>query len=304
MKDPSSDEVASGRRFAFGKNWQRFLKVVNEERVRAAEQSLLSMLPLDSLSGKRFLDVGCGSGLFSLAARRLGASVVSFDYDPQSVACARELKRRYFPEDSNWRVEQGSVLDRDYVQSLGQFDVVYAWGVLHHTGDLWRAMEYAALPVADGGFLYVAVYNDQGAVSRFWRRVKRFYCSGPAGRVLVTTAFVPLFAVATAAVGLLRHGNPLAVFAEHKRRRGMSVVRDWVDWLGGYPFEVAKPEQVLDFYLPRGFVLVKLKTTNRLGCNEFVFQKRSELFGAGSEGGLRRADGAEDRCGSSQKPSA
>jgi 2-polyprenyl-6-hydroxyphenyl methylase/3-demethylubiquinone-9 3-methyltransferase len=72
-----------------------------------------------------------------LAARRLGATVHSFDYDPQSVACTAELKRRYFPEDGAWRVEEASVLDQDYLRRLGQFEVVYSWGVLHHTGVLW-----------------------------------------------------------------------------------------------------------------------------------------------------------------------
>src|ERR1044072_5239228 len=99
------------------------------------------MLEVDNLLGKKFLDVGSGSGLFSLAARRLGAQVHSFDYDPQSVACTGELRRRYFPDDLHWVVQQGSVLDQGYLASLGSFDVVYAWGVLHHTGAMWRALD-------------------------------------------------------------------------------------------------------------------------------------------------------------------
>jgi len=167
------DDVKSGRRFEFGKNWRRFLSTLNEERIQAAEASLKEMLGVDSLEGRRFIDVGSGSGLFSLAARRMGAEVFSFDYDPCSVACTKSLRDRYFADDPRWRVEEGSVLDAAYLEGLGRYDIVYSWGVLHHTGDMWRALEHVARLVAEGGLLFVALYNDQGARSRFWARVKR-----------------------------------------------------------------------------------------------------------------------------------
>ena len=121
-------EVASGERFEFGKNWSAFLAVLDDERIAKAEESLREMLEVESLEGKTFLDIGSGSGLFSLAARRLGATVHSFDFDSNSFACTQELRKRYFPNDANWRVEQGSALDADYVASLGKFDIVYSWG--------------------------------------------------------------------------------------------------------------------------------------------------------------------------------
>src|SRR5499433_2543356 len=141
-----AEEIARGERFEFGKNWIRFLEGVRDEQIFTAESSLKRMLEIDSLAGLSFLDIGSGSGLFSLAARRLGARVFSFDYDPASVACTAELRRRYFPGDRDWKVEQGSALDRDYMTSLGEFDVVYSWGVLHHTGSMWKALDYARLP--------------------------------------------------------------------------------------------------------------------------------------------------------------
>ncbi|SRR5579884_2106022 len=147
------DEIHRRDRFAFGANWAHFLKTLDEARIARAEESLQNMLGLKRLEGRRFLDVGSGSGLFSLAARRLGATVHSFDYDPQSVACTLELKRRYFPDDEQWQIEQRSVLDRTYLKGLGTFDVVYAWGVLHHTGAMWQACEYVADLVASGGAL-------------------------------------------------------------------------------------------------------------------------------------------------------
>src|SRR5688572_25243347 len=149
------DEVQAGERFTFGANWRRFLRLLDERRIERAEQSLCEMLECTRLDGRTFLDAGSGSGLFSLAARRLGASVVSFDYDPQSVACTAELKRRYFPGDTNWTVLEGSVLDEAFVRSLGQFDIVYSWGVLHHTGSMWRAIDVAQSAVRPGGRFFI-----------------------------------------------------------------------------------------------------------------------------------------------------
>ena len=126
-----AEQIASGERFRFGENWARFLWTLNAERIELAKVSLREMLDTGSLTDKTFLDAGCGSGLFSLCAHAMGARVRSFDFDPRSVACAAELRTRYGADDSGWTIEEGSILDADFVSSLGRFDVVYSWGVLH-----------------------------------------------------------------------------------------------------------------------------------------------------------------------------
>jgi 2-polyprenyl-6-hydroxyphenyl methylase/3-demethylubiquinone-9 3-methyltransferase len=265
----------SGYRFEFGKNWERFLSVLNEERISEAEKSLKQMLEIDDLREKSFLDIGSGSGLFSLAARRLGAKVHSFDNDVLSVACTMELERRFFPNDVNWTIEQGDVLNVDYVKSLGEFDVVYSWGVLHHTGAMWKALGNVAHLVIEGGKLFISIYNDQGNASRRWARLKVFYSkSGKLVKPIIVLGVGAYWEIRSALIRLMQFKNPLPFKHQDgkERERGMSVWHDLVDWVGGYPFEVAKPEQIFDFYRERGFVLTKLKTCGGgLGCNEFVF---------------------------------
>ena len=267
-------EIKSGNRFKFGDNWTRFLSKLDDERIEEAKSSLKRMLNVESLAGKTFLDVGSGSGLFSLAAKKLGARVHSFDYDPQSFACTKELKRRYFPEDNSWIVEEGSVLDADYLAGLGQFDIVYSWGVLHHTGQMWQALSNVAPLVTKGGELFIALYNDQGGASRRWKLVKRVYCSGWVGRIMMKFLFYPYFALGRFVADVLKRRNPFTSYSEYKKNRGMSVIHDWVDWLGGYPFEVSKPEEIFEMYRAKGFNLEKLKTcAGGLGCNEYIFTR-------------------------------
>jgi 2-polyprenyl-3-methyl-5-hydroxy-6-metoxy-1,4-benzoquinol methylase len=166
------------------------------------------------------------------------------------------------------------VLDRDYLRRLGAFDVVYAWGVLHHTGAMWDAIDCVASVVAPNGRLFVSIYNDQGAQSRIWKTVKKYYNqTTPLRRRVILSSASAYFGIRSLGAGLLLRGEA-ETRAEAGRARGMSRRHDLVDWVGGYPFEVARPEEVFDRLRDRRFRLLRLKTCGGgLGCNEFVFER-------------------------------
>jgi SAM-dependent methyltransferase len=258
-------------RFAFGRNWQNFLQFVDDDRIKAAEESLRSYL--GEVRGKTVLDIGSGSGLFSLAASRLRARVRSFDIDEAAVECTRELKRRYMPDNSDWTIEWGDVLERPFLDSLGKFDVVYSWGVLHHTGRMWDAIGNAAALVKPGGYFYIAIYNNQGGASRRWKWIKHKYnSSGALGRRALILAVGGYFETMRILVALRDRQNPFRRDSAWGSR-GMHRQTDLVDWVGGWPFEVATPDAVFEFCRVRGFSLERLKTCGGgLGCNEFLFK--------------------------------
>lgn len=262
-------------RFAFGENWARFLRKLNKERIVAAETALKEMLGVENLEGKRFLDIGSGSGLSSLAARRLGAEVLSFDYDRDSVGCTIELKRRFFPNDTSWRIERGSVLDVPFMESLGRFDIVYSWGVLHHTGAMWSALKISMERTRPNGLLFIALYNDQGLWSRVWWIIKFAYIKLP---TLLKRAYA--FAVWKAIyvlvilkyLFLLKPMKPIREARAYKPRRGMDQEADIIDWMGGFPFEVVGYEVLVDYMALHGYSLVRGNPNRAIGCSEFVFR--------------------------------
>jgi 2-polyprenyl-3-methyl-5-hydroxy-6-metoxy-1,4-benzoquinol methylase len=258
-------EVSEGQRFEFGKNWRQFLDTVGPKQIEMAELALSTFL--GNMQATTFLDVGCGSGLSSLAAHKLGAKVRSFDYDPHSVACTKELQRKY---GVHWLVEEGSALNAHYLETLGQYDIVYSWGVLHHTGAMWEAIDKVSKRVKPGGRFFIAIYNDNGRHSRMWLRIKRLYNRSPRPiRWLILAASLVRMWGPTTVRDFLR-GKPFYSWRNYSSRRGMSAWHDLVDWVGGYPYEVATPAEIDLFLRERGFKTEK--TVLRTGCNEFVYR--------------------------------
>ncbi len=262
--------------FTFGKNWRRYLNQVTDEQLRIAQKSLTDYFGMADFKGKTFLDVCSGSGIFSYAAFQLGAEqVVSFDYDPDSVACT-EAMRHKAGDPANWRVFKGSVLNMAEMEKLGRFDLVYAWGVLHHTGSMWQAIKNTLPLVASNGSIYLGIYNNVPGRfgSSLWLNiVKRYNRSSSFVKYLMEEMYVFVFIIKN----LLRLKNPWAKMREHKKRRGMDWRIDVVDDLGGYPYEYASAEELFHFVKKNfpSFDLVKMRLTQDRGNNKYVFIRRS-----------------------------
>ncbi len=267
----------SDLRFEFGRNWKSFSKSLDEERIKSSVRNLQRLLKETDLKDKTMLDIGSGSGLSSVAAVKLGAKLVSFDYDVNSVEITRQNLIEYC-QDGVWDVQQGSAIDPAYMNRLEQFDFVYSWGVLHHTGAMWQGIELASQRVKAGGKFALAIYNDQGGASRRWELLKRTYIQLPQFLRFFLILFVATyFELRSSLIRLVRLQNPLPFkdWAERKTDRGMSVWHDLIDWVGGYPFEVAKPEEIFEFLRERGYQLEHIKTcAGGHGCNEFLFIKK------------------------------
>ena len=256
--------------FDFGSNWHSFLSSITNERILIAEQHLQSVLQLGNmgLAGKTFLDVGSGSGLFSLAAYRLGGKVLSFDLNPLAVTCARELRAMYGGNADDWAIVEGDMLDASFLHSLGRFNVVYAFGSLHHTGNMWQALRDVVGCIAPKGQLYLGIYNDQGMRSRMWKLVKQTYCTGTAGKLVIESMFMPYYFVRFCIASVKLRRNQ---FAHYKTNRGMSAFHDWRDWLGGLPFEVASFNAVTNTVSDMGFWVAWAMPTKGAGNNQWTF---------------------------------
>jgi 2-polyprenyl-3-methyl-5-hydroxy-6-metoxy-1,4-benzoquinol methylase len=252
--------------FDFGQNWRDFLDHTDVEAgANRMEESLRTFVGAPQIQGKTFLDIGCGTGLASLAALRLGASrVVGIDVSENSVLCARDLRTRFGFSNEQWDIRHGSVLDAAFVDALPVSDVVYAWGVLHHTGDMALAFENTCKRIAPGGLFHTAIYNRVWT-SPAWAVIKRTYNHrGTVGRFVMHSTFFAYNAVARG-IGL-KH--------PFKRERGMSVWYDAIDWLGGYPYEYATHDEVVALMRRHGnFTVENSKRDDGFGCNEILFRR-------------------------------
>lgn len=258
-------------RFEFGKNWLDFIQNnFGQEKVDISLKHMMEFMQRENLNGSSFLDIGCGSGLHSVAAIQAGAKEVhGFDYDPSSVEATKFIQNEV-GKPENWTVEQGSVLDDDYMDAMPKYDIVYSWGVLHHTGEVWNAIRNATKPVKPGGTFYIALYSadvQNDPSPEFWLDVKKRYVN--AG--WVKRRYMDLWYVWRFMLGR----NPLRLpeffkrARDYKKSRGMNIFTDIRDWLGGWPMEFVYDQEAIDFCEKLGFKLQNIKTGE--ACTEFLF---------------------------------
>jgi 2-polyprenyl-6-hydroxyphenyl methylase/3-demethylubiquinone-9 3-methyltransferase len=266
--------TAAGKRFEFGKNWKKYIeRSFSQEKVEISKRHILAFLRRADLQGLTFLDIGCGSGLHSLAALQLGAAeVISFDYDKKSVE-ATNILYKYAGDPKNWKIMQGSVLDQQFMASLPTADIVYSWGVLHHTGDVWKAIRNAAVPVKRGGLFYIALYSadvHKDPSPQFWLNVKqRYLAASVLEKRKMEWWYVWRFQMGYKISAL---GKVLRDIIEYKKSRGMSYFTDIRDWLGGWPMEFCYDDDVKKFITQElGMELINIKTGE--ANTEFLFRR-------------------------------
>lgn len=276
MKKQHLYEEIYQEQFSFGKNWQRYLDKITLAKIVSARETLCAFLGDREINGSSIVDIGSGSGIHSLAFYLSGASkVVSLDVDAFSIQATRTLSELFGSRDGCWEVREGSVLDKKFLQTLGQFDIVYSWGVLHHTGDMYGAIDNAKDLVKPGGVFLIALYNHRTRFpgSEFWKRVKYLYSHRGwlTKRIIECFYLLYVFLVALFRRGPLEYFNYIRDYG--RTSRGMDFWTDRIDWLGGYPYEYAKPEEIEKFLEERGFRLVRIEYDTGVGCNEFLFEK-------------------------------
>lgn len=231
-----SDLLSAESHFAFGKNWLDYAQKIDEQKIGQAGSDLQRLSGRDRFDDLPVLDIGCGSGLHSLAAIRMGAArVIGVDIEADSVEASRQTLPRFAPQ-ADARFGCVSVFDLS-TAAHGGFDLVYSWGVLHHTGDMRRALTAAASLVQADGLLMVALYK-RTPFCGLWRFIKRWYSSAtPPGQRRARQARTWLY----------RHAlrQTRRQFAGHVRayhtNRGMDYYNDLHDWMGGYPLKKHHP---------------------------------------------------------------
>jgi len=251
--------------FSFGENWRDYVETVSEDSVRRARSDIEAWVGAERVRGKTVLDLGCGSGIHSLCYHLLGArEILSLDIDPYSVEATRVLWEKA-GKPATWKIMQGSVLDAEFVRGLGRHEMVYSWGVLHHTGSMWEAIANAATTVAPGGLFWIALYVKGPKYPEHLAQKRAYNRASWLGKKWMVWKHI---------AGLMRERrraglNPFTW--NEKYGRGMDVYHDLIDWLGGLPYEVASKSEVVDFCAERGFVLEKVEELPEGGCNIYLF---------------------------------
>jgi 2-polyprenyl-6-hydroxyphenyl methylase/3-demethylubiquinone-9 3-methyltransferase len=216
--------------FSFGFNWESYVDMImNEDIIERHKKDLDSIYKSFNLDirGLDVIDIGSGSGLSSVCFERLGAkSITSLDIDKHSYNATLLTKNKFGNGSSKWDVINKSVLDG----IENKYDLVYSWGVLHHTGNMFQAINIASNAVRDGGYFHVALYIDGPTYLTHLKTKQKFASLDRDEKIDYLLNY------------LGGSGNDWFI----PDNRGMMKFHDALDWLGGLPYEVCNPNDLFN----------------------------------------------------------
>lgn len=256
--------------FSFGQNWLEYNQNwLTEEKLNQAKEHFDKLCGGIDFTNKKFLDVGFGQGLTLFLASQKQAQCQGIDIDPKNITAFEVAKKKLGSVEKNLapiQVQVASILDAQFVtQNHEAFDIVYAWGSLHHTGQMYPALKNCLSLLKPGGYFVCAIYNRHWS-SGTWHWIKKNYNRSPhwLKKLAIGLLIPPIFL----AKWLVTFKNPL------KMKRGMSFYYDVIDWVGGYPYEYASAEEMFAFFKKNSLKKIRWQKANvPTGCHEYVFQK-------------------------------
>lgn len=253
--------------FSFGENWKDYVGTIDNDDITSANEDITDWLSENEITDKDIIDIGCGSGIHSYCFYKHGANkLVSVDADPRSVE-ATSLLRDRAEQPSNWTVSVGSILDDSLLENLGKFDVVYSWGVLHHTGEMWQAIENASTLAKPGGLFWISLYSKGPGYPKDLAIKQKYNKLSNVGKKI----FIARKIVKIMWKRLKKGKNPITW--NEKVGRGMHKYHDIIDWYGGLPYEVASKDEIESFLDKRNFNLVRAQETKERTCSVYLFKK-------------------------------
>lgn len=259
------------KQFNFGENWENFSKnQLSSTKIQEAKKDFVKFFQNESIKNQTFIDIGFGQGMSLLIANTLGAITVGNDINPLSEKVL-EFNKSYFSDikEISIPIIIGSILKESTLNAIRQineqYDIVHSWGVLHHTGEMWEAINNSSELVNKNGKFIIAIYNKHWS-SPLWHTIKKTYNYSPKFiKKLIISIFYFIILIAKFSVTFK---NPF------KKERGMSFYYDVIDWVGGYPYEYANKEEIQTYIENLGFQLIYYnKAQVPTGCNEYVFKK-------------------------------
>ena len=216
----------------------------------------------EEIKGKRVLDAGCGTGIFSIIFARNGAAeVIGLDISPGSLTTARHLKDNFKLD--NVHFQQADMLQLPFPNQ--SFDIVWAWGTVHHTLNPWQAMEELLRVLKPGGSILLAIYTKTKIT--FLHEIIR--------KTLIKTSrktWQPL-----AKIMAFFRGPVVAIFKKReKSRQGEKLEELIFDWYFVPIRHHYYPREIKDFLEQKGLTIEKfLPASGRFdSTSNFIYKAR------------------------------